>query len=58
MTVSQARADAMRAYLISKDVLPEQVIANGYGATRPIVKPASDIKNRRAEIVVLSTEDN
>ena len=58
MTVSQARADAMRAYLISKEVLPEQVVANGYGATRPIVKPASDIKNRRAEIVVLSTEDN
>ena len=38
--------------------MPEQVVANGYGATRPIVKPASDIKNRRAEIVVLSTEDN
>lgn len=58
MAVSQARADAMRAYLISKEVLPEQVVANGYGATRPIVKPASDIKNRRAEIVVLSTEEN
>jgi outer membrane protein OmpA-like peptidoglycan-associated protein len=58
MTVSQARADAMRTYLISKDVLPEQVVANGYGATRPIVKPASDLKNRRAEIVVLSTEEN
>ena len=58
MAVSQARADAMRAYLISKEVLPEQVVANGYGATRPIVKPASDIKNRRAEIVVLSKEEN
>jgi outer membrane protein OmpA-like peptidoglycan-associated protein len=58
MAVSQARADAMRTYLIAKGVLPEQVIANGYGATRPIVKPASDLKNRRAEIVVLSKEEN
>ena len=51
--LSQRRADAVRGYLIDEGVLASQIVAYGYGATRP--KASNDTPegrqiNRRVEI--------
>jgi outer membrane protein OmpA-like peptidoglycan-associated protein len=56
MAVSQARADVVRDYLLSQGIEAKQVLAKGYGSTRPVVDHASAdgaSKNRRIEITVL-----
>ena len=56
MSVSQARADVVHDYLLSQGIEAKQVVAKGYGSTRPIVDHAnadSASKNRRIEITVL-----
>nr|CAA6829590.1 MAG: Unknown protein [uncultured Thiotrichaceae bacterium] len=53
---SQSRADNIRYYLIEKGVTPAQLLAKGYGASRPIAAndtPEGQEKNRRVEIRVL-----
>ena len=53
MRLSQARADAVRAYLGSKGVAPDRMIAKGYGATNPIAtnrSAAGRTQNRRVEL--------
>jgi outer membrane protein OmpA-like peptidoglycan-associated protein len=51
--LSQKRAEAIRDYLLKKEIAPERVIARGYGDTKPIVDNKtveSRAKNRRVEI--------
>jgi outer membrane protein OmpA-like peptidoglycan-associated protein len=53
LRLSQARADAVRAYLASKGVGPERMIAKGYGPTVPVTTnttAAGRALNRRVEL--------
>lgn len=57
MKLSQERAEAVRAYLISKGVAPERLGAVGYGAERPIATnatPEGRAKNRRVEFTIVA----
>jgi outer membrane protein OmpA-like peptidoglycan-associated protein/uncharacterized protein YidB (DUF937 family) len=52
MTLSQQRADAVRAVLIEYDVPAEMLIAKGYGASKPVASndtPEGQFQNRRIE---------
>ncbi len=57
MALSQARAEAVRNYLIEKfKIEPERLIAKGYGETQPIASnktPEGRAKNRRVEFRVI-----
>lgn len=51
--LSQSRADAVRAYLASKGVGPERMVAKGYGPTIPVATnttAAGRAQNRRVEL--------
>jgi outer membrane protein OmpA-like peptidoglycan-associated protein len=51
--LSQARADAVRAYLASKGVQPDRMVARGYGPSQPVAPnttPAGRGQNRRVEL--------
>ncbi len=59
--LSQARADAVKAYLASKGVAEDRMVANGYGETVPLVDvaglkgkalEAARAKNRRVEFAI------
>ncbi|MBW2527055.1 MAG: OmpA family protein [Deltaproteobacteria bacterium] len=53
--LSQARADAVRRYLISRGVSPRRVSSKGYGSSRPIARGTDEkarSKNRRVEFVL------
>ena len=53
LRLSQARADAVRAYLASKGVGPERMVAKGYGASQPVAPnttPTGRAQNRRVEL--------
>jgi outer membrane protein OmpA-like peptidoglycan-associated protein len=53
LRLSQARADAVRAYLGSKGVAPGRMVAKGYGAANPIAPnstAAGRAQNRRVEL--------
>jgi outer membrane protein OmpA-like peptidoglycan-associated protein len=55
MDLSQRRAESVRAYLISRGLPSEQVVARGMGSDRPIADNANAegrANNRRVEIVV------
>ena len=58
LVLSQDRADAVRAYLISKGVPADQLSAKGYGSTKLLVDPEHTQldreRNRRVELRVLS----
>jgi len=57
LTLSQQRAEAVVAYLISKGVRKKQVVAKGYGNSQPIASNKTDSgrrKNRRVEFKVLN----
>lgn len=54
--VTQERAEVIRNYLLAQGVSANQVVAKGYGATRPLVEnntPEQHQQNRRIEITVL-----
>lgn len=53
MKLSQARADRVRAYLISKGILASRLTATGFGPNKPLTKgktEAEKAKNRRVEL--------
>jgi OOP family OmpA-OmpF porin len=53
VTLSQARAGAVRAYLASKGVMPDRMVSKGYGAASPIATnttAAGRAQNRRVEL--------
>jgi len=55
LTLSQARADACKAYLVSKGINAARLISTGYGDSKPIADNATDegrAKNRRTEFVL------
>lgn len=61
LRLSQARADAIKAYLIYQFKIPSKRIeAHGYGSSKPIVDELNDEDrklNRRVEFEVSKTED-
>ncbi len=53
-SLSQRRAEAVRAYLIGKGVAAERLSAKGYGEAQPVADNATEegrAKNRRVELV-------
>ena len=59
MTLSTERALAVRAYMLANmGLVPSQVVANGYGETRPIANnetPEGRAKNRRIDVIIRPT---
>ena len=56
LKVSQARADAVRDFLVKQGVNPKQLVAIGYGPTRPIASNATKAGkalNRRVEFRIV-----
>lgn len=54
--LSEARANTVRNYLISKGIDPNRVTAKGYGMTKPIATnktAAGRAQNRRTEVTIL-----
>jgi outer membrane protein OmpA-like peptidoglycan-associated protein len=52
--LSQARADAVRNYMISRGVDPNRLVAKGYGSSKPLASNASEqgrYQNRRIDVV-------
>lgn len=52
--LSQARADAVRNYLISRGVDPSRLVAKGYGSTKPVSSNTNEqgrYQNRRIDLV-------
>lgn len=59
MELSQARAEAVRAFLIKAGVEPSRLEAKGYGQTKPIapnINEAGRAKNRRVQFVIQEQE--
>jgi len=57
--LSQARAEAVRQYLIKRGVAPERVVAKGFGDTQPIDSNATSSgreNNRRVEFIIDGTK--
>ncbi|MEX1251815.1 MAG: OmpA family protein [Hyphomonas sp.] len=57
LTLSQGRADAVRAYLVGKGVSEENLLSIGYGETAPLVTaatPEAYDRNRRTEFKVIA----
>ena len=56
MDLSQARAEAVRSYLIQKGVAPARLRARGYGDSVPIDSNDTSIgreNNRRVEFIII-----
>jgi outer membrane protein OmpA-like peptidoglycan-associated protein len=55
LTLSQQRADGVRAYLVSQGVSPDNITATGYGMSNPVADnstAAGRAQNRRVNLVV------
>ncbi|MEX0692413.1 MAG: OmpA family protein [Gemmatimonadales bacterium] len=53
MALSQRRAEAVRAYLVSRGVRDDRMVARGYGQTQPIFREGTEgdaWQNRRVEL--------
>ncbi len=56
LALSQARADAVRSYLLSKKIPDNQVLSTGFGESRPVASnetPVGQAQNRRVEFVIV-----
>jgi len=56
--LSQARADAVRSYLIKKGIAANKMEAKGYGSSNPVAPndtPAGKQQNRRTEVHILKS---
>ncbi|HEY7726455.1 MAG TPA: OmpA family protein [Anaeromyxobacteraceae bacterium] len=59
LTLSQRRADAVKAYLVKKGIAPERLEAVGFGPTKPIASNRSEKgrqQNRRTEFRIAGYE--
>jgi OmpA-OmpF porin, OOP family len=59
VTLSDARANAVRAWLTAHGVTPDRLVAKGYGQTRPLapnVTANNKSRNRRVQFVILDQE--
>ncbi|HVZ33726.1 MAG TPA: OmpA family protein [Polyangiaceae bacterium] len=59
LALSKARAEAVRAYLVSKGVSADRLSSTGFGATKPIASNDSEEgreKNRRVEFHITKQE--
>ena len=59
-TISQARADAFKQYLVSKDIAESRIIASGKGIENPVASNKTNTgrkKNRRVEITILQIKN-
>jgi outer membrane protein OmpA-like peptidoglycan-associated protein len=57
LKLSEARAETVRNYLISKGISSERVVAKGYGESQPIAPnstPEGRQKNRRTEVRIIN----
>ena len=57
ISLSQARADAVRNYLISKGIEANRIVAVGYGETQPVADNTTEEgrkQNRRTEVRITS----
>jgi OmpA-OmpF porin, OOP family len=57
LRLSQSRAEAVKAYLVSKDISPSRVVAKGYGESKPVASnntPEGRQQNRRTEVTIIS----
>jgi OOP family OmpA-OmpF porin len=57
MTLSQDRANTVRAYLLTKGIDPSRVTAKGYGMTVPIADNNTEdgrAQNRRTEVTIIN----
>ena len=55
LELSQARAEAVVAYLVKKGIAADRLTAKGYGETKPLVpndSKANKQKNRRVQFVI------
>ena len=55
LTLSQNRADTVRAYLVNQGLDPATITATGYGKSNPVASnntPAGRQQNRRVEIII------
>jgi outer membrane protein OmpA-like peptidoglycan-associated protein len=56
LRLSQARAQAVVDYLVSRGISPDRLVARGYGESRPVAPndtPENKQKNRRTELKIL-----
>jgi outer membrane protein OmpA-like peptidoglycan-associated protein len=54
MKLSQQRADAVRAYLVSHGLEPARLVSKGYGLTQPLVPNNTEgnrALNRRVQFI-------
>ncbi|MCK6572845.1 OmpA family protein [Myxococcota bacterium] len=57
LDLSKRRAQSVRRYLIEKGVAADRLVAEGFGAQRPLDatdSPAADEKNRRVEFIIVA----
>lgn len=61
LILSEARANTVRDYLITKGIDPNRVTAKGYGFTKPLDTNKTEegrATNRRTEVTILSNDGN
>ena len=54
MVLSQARADAVKAQLVTQGVAEKRITTKGYGSTAPTTDNVADAANRRVEIKIMN----
>ncbi len=57
LILSQKRAETVKKYLVLKGIVPDRLVAKGYGESRPLVKndtPTHKQRNRRVEFRVIN----
>lgn len=58
LRLSKARAEAVRTYLIMEGISPMRLVAQGFGAARPLapnMTPANRARNRRVEFRIIES---